>query len=107
MIRMLLEDMLAELGCTVTASAATARRSLELAQNADFDVAILDVNLNGQPIYPVADILAARGTAVRLCDRLWRAGLARRPIATGRAEEAVPAGRLKRTLQGALDGDRR
>ena len=30
-------------------------------QTADFDVAILDVNLNGQPISPVADALVARG----------------------------------------------
>ena len=62
MIRMLLEDMLGELGYTVTAEAARLDEALEAAKSADFDVAILDVNLNGQPISPVADALVARGT---------------------------------------------
>jgi CheY-like chemotaxis protein len=61
MIRMLLEDMLGELGYTVAAEAARIEEALEAAKNADFDIAILDVNLNGQPISPVADALVARG----------------------------------------------
>ena len=61
MIRMLLEDMLGELGYTVAAEAARIDEALEAAQTADFDIAILDVNLNGQPISPVADALVARG----------------------------------------------
>ena len=35
---------------------------MEAAKTAEFDLAILDVNLNGQPISPVADALVARGT---------------------------------------------
>ena len=62
MIRMLLEDMLSELGYTVTAEAARIDEALEAAKSAEFDVAILDVNLNGQTIAPVAEALAARGT---------------------------------------------
>ena len=61
MIRMLLEDMLGELGYTVAAEAGRIEEALEAAKSADFDVAILDVNLNGQPISPVADALVARG----------------------------------------------
>ena len=62
MIRMLLEDMLGELGYTVAAEAGRLEDALAAAQSAEIDVAILDVNLNGQPILPVADALAARGT---------------------------------------------
>jgi CheY-like chemotaxis protein len=62
MIRMLLEDMLGELGYTVAAEAGRIDEALEATKNADFDLAILDVNLDGQPISPVADALAARGT---------------------------------------------
>jgi CheY-like chemotaxis protein len=62
MIRMLLEDMLGELGYTVAAEAAHLDEALEATRNADFDLAILDVNLDGQPISPVADALVARGT---------------------------------------------
>ena len=61
MIRMLLEDMLGELGYTIAADAARIDEALEAAKTADFDLAILDVNLNGEPISPVADALVARG----------------------------------------------
>jgi CheY-like chemotaxis protein len=62
MIRMLLEDMLGELGYTVVAEAARIDEALEATKNAEFDLAILDANLNGQPVSPVADALVARGT---------------------------------------------
>ena len=62
MIRMLLEDMLGELGYIVAAEAARIDEALEATKNADFDLAILDGNLNGEPVSPVADALAARGT---------------------------------------------
>jgi len=61
MIRMLLEDMLDELGYTVAAEAAHMDEALEATKNADFDLAILDGNLNGEPVAPVADALVARG----------------------------------------------
>jgi CheY-like chemotaxis protein len=62
MIRMLLEDMLGELGYTIAAEAARLDEALDAAKNGQFDLAILDVNLNGQTIVPVAEALAARGT---------------------------------------------
>ena len=62
MIRMLLEDMLGELGYTVAAEAARIDEALEATKTTEFDLAILDVNLDGQPISPVFDALVARGT---------------------------------------------
>jgi CheY-like chemotaxis protein len=61
LIRMLLEDMLADLGYSVAASVGTIGEATKLAEEGEFDVAILDVNLDHDPIYPVADILARRG----------------------------------------------
>jgi CheY-like chemotaxis protein len=61
LIRMLLEDMLAEIGFTVAAAAGTVAEATELANSTAFDVAILDVNLDGQEVYPVSDILTKRG----------------------------------------------
>ena len=61
MIRMLLVDMLSELGYTIAAEASRLEEALEAAINVDFDVAILDVNLQGQTIGPVAAALAERG----------------------------------------------
>jgi CheY-like chemotaxis protein len=61
MIRMLLQDMLDDLGHTLAGEAGRIDEALALARQADFDIAILDVNLNGQPISPVVEVLIARG----------------------------------------------
>ena len=61
LIRMLLEDMLDELGYDLAAGVGTISEASEAASTGDFHAAILDVNLDGQEIYPVADILAKRG----------------------------------------------
>jgi CheY-like chemotaxis protein len=61
LIRMLLEDMLADLGYEVVAATGTIAEATEAATNGQFDAAILDVNVDGKEIYPVADILAKRG----------------------------------------------
>jgi CheY-like chemotaxis protein len=60
MIRMLLQDMLADLGYTLAGEAGRVEEALALARQGEFDVAILDVNLNGQPISPVVDVLIER-----------------------------------------------
>jgi CheY-like chemotaxis protein len=57
----LLEDMLADLGCAVVGPAARVNQALAMIDAEAIDVAVLDVNLNGQMSYPIADALAARG----------------------------------------------
>lgn len=61
LIRMLLEDMLADLGHDIAAVAGSVTEATELAKSSQFDLAILDVNLDGRDVYPVADILTDRG----------------------------------------------
>ena len=60
MIGMLLADMLCELGYTVAAEAASIDEALEAARKTDFDLAILDADLQGRSVSPVADALVAR-----------------------------------------------
>jgi|SRR6185312_10271494 DNA-binding response OmpR family regulator len=60
MIRMMVADMLDELGFRVTAEAGDIGEALKLAQSAEFDLAILDVNVNGKVISPVAELIKAR-----------------------------------------------
>jgi len=62
MIRMLIEDMLADLGFAVAAQAAKVHEALAAMNSTEIDVAILDVNLSGETTGPVAEALAARGT---------------------------------------------
>jgi CheY-like chemotaxis protein len=61
MIRMLLDGMLSDLGYTMVAEAGAIDEAVALAKQAEFDAAILDVNLDGRPITPVVEILVARG----------------------------------------------
>jgi CheY-like chemotaxis protein len=60
LIRMMVSDMLGDLGHVVIAEHGELDQSLLLARSADFDLAILDVNLNGTRIDPVAEAIIAR-----------------------------------------------
>jgi CheY-like chemotaxis protein len=61
MVRSLLQDMLAGLGHDVCASAAGLDDAIQTAATSNFEVAILDINLNGIAVYPAADVLIQRG----------------------------------------------
>jgi len=60
-IAMLLEDMLETLGCEIAGSLARLEQAHTAASTVSADVALLDVNLNGQPVFPVAATLVERG----------------------------------------------
>ena len=61
LVGMLLEEMLRELGYELAALSTHLDEALSLARTAEFDVALLDINLNGQHSFPVADVIRARG----------------------------------------------
>ncbi|MDH2357745.1 response regulator [Bradyrhizobium sp. SSUT112] len=60
LVALMIEDMLEELGLKVVASAAHVPKACELASVASFDLALLDVNLAGERVFPVARILRDR-----------------------------------------------
>lgn len=70
-----LEDMLTELGCVVVGPAMRLQQAETLATTSETDVAILDVNLGGQPVFPVAEALVARGVPIIFATGYGRAGL--------------------------------
>jgi CheY-like chemotaxis protein len=55
-----IEDALQDLGLVVIGIVSRLDAALEIAKSADFDAAILDVNIRGGTSYEVADILIAR-----------------------------------------------
>ena len=61
MILMMIEDMLADLGCESVVTAAKVDQALALIDAQVFDAAMLDMNLNGAKSHSIADALAARG----------------------------------------------
>jgi CheY-like chemotaxis protein len=61
LVLIMIEDMLADLGCMSVTSAATVDKALTLINGQAFDIALLDVNLNGHDSHQVAEALSARG----------------------------------------------
>jgi CheY-like chemotaxis protein len=59
-----LEAMLLNLGCMVAGSADKLDDALQKARTSDFDVALLDVNLGGKRVDPVAEAIRARGIPI-------------------------------------------
>ncbi len=58
---MMLEDFLETLGHRIHASCDNLADAMEACDGGGFDVAILDVNLKGEQVWPVAEKLADRG----------------------------------------------
>jgi CheY-like chemotaxis protein len=75
MIRMMVVDMLEELGHTIAAEAGHLDKAIEFARSADFDLAILDVNLSGKMITPVAELIKARGVPLIFATGYGAAGV--------------------------------
>ena len=61
LVAIMVMDMLAHLGHEVIGPATRLQQAIEMAQREAFDLAILDINLQGTESYPVADVLAVRG----------------------------------------------
>jgi two-component SAPR family response regulator len=71
-----LEDMLGELGCTLVGPAMRLDQAEGmLEQAATADIAVLDVNIGGKPVFPFAEKLAAKGVPLVLATGYGRDGL--------------------------------
>lgn len=75
MVTMLIEDFLADMGCAVAGIASRLDDALSSVSALDFDVAILDVNLNGLQSYPVAQVLQEKGIPFVMATGYGAAGL--------------------------------
>jgi|SRR5579883_1276090 len=74
-IALLMQSMLVGFGCTVLGPVARLDKAIEVAQHEAIDVAILDVNINGREVYPVAATLSARGIPFIFATGYGKAGL--------------------------------
>jgi DNA-binding response OmpR family regulator len=64
MLSLELEAMLLDMGCVIAGTAAKLDDALRMARSSEFDVALLDVNLGGKRVDPVAEAIRARGTPI-------------------------------------------
>ncbi|SRR5579871_585535 len=75
LVTMLIEDTLADIGCLVAGTAARLDEAMEKATSLDFDLAIVDVNLNGAQTYPLAEALANKGIPLVFATGYGTAGI--------------------------------
>ena len=54
-------DILGELGCEVIGPAPNMAAARELAQGGGFDAAVMDVHIRGERVFPLCDLLEAKG----------------------------------------------
>jgi len=74
-IAMMIEDMLADMGCVVAGSVGTIEDALRRVSQGDFEFALLDLNLRGRNAQEVADALVAKGVPFAIGSGYGRAGL--------------------------------
>jgi PAS domain S-box-containing protein len=60
LVAMMMKDILAEFGFSVIGPFSRVAEAMVAAVHEDFDAGIIDVNLGGEFVYPVADVLVAR-----------------------------------------------
>jgi len=75
MVALLLEDMIADLGYRVVGPVTRLGKALDVASREAIDVAILDINVDGSEVYPVAEALAARHIPFAFVTGYGREGL--------------------------------
>ena len=105
LVAILLEDMLTDLGCEVLWTAHRVSKALDLVARSRPDAAVLDVNIGGDEVYPVAVALAERdipfvfatGYGIRGLTEPWR----NRPI----VQKPFQAEHLSHSLLAALGSE--
>ena len=80
LVALLIEDFLADFGCSTVGPCGSVAKALDAARTETFDLAVLDVNLAGEKVYPVAEVLAQRHIPFLFL--------------SGYGDEAIPAGRI-------------
>jgi two-component sensor histidine kinase/DNA-binding response OmpR family regulator len=62
LVALVLADQLSDMGLSVVGPCSSVTEAKAAVAESDFEAAILDVNLGGELVYPVADLLVLRGT---------------------------------------------
>jgi CheY-like chemotaxis protein len=105
LIRMMLAEMVEEFGHRVAAEAGNVVEGRSLAETAEYDLAILDINLKGVSVRPVAEAIAARGLPLIFLSGYGPAGVpdgfAGRPVLRKPCTSDV----LKETMDAVLSGE--
>jgi len=104
MIAMLIEDMLEELGCELIGPASKVERALELIASATIEIALLDVNLDGQATDAVAYELQRKGVPFVFATGYGSTGVPRQHNDRAVLQKPFQKTDLATALSTAIDG---
>jgi DNA-binding NarL/FixJ family response regulator len=104
LVAMELETMLQDLGGEVIGPLASLDEAVAIAQEEKLDVAVLDVNVGGRLVTPVADALAARAIPFMFCTGYDAVSLPRRHAAAPILMKPCQGHELKNALLSSLRG---
>ena len=104
LIGMMMADILADLGFEVVGPVTRVSEAVSTARKGDFDSAVLDVNLRGELVYPVAEILRSYGvpfifitgySADRIEERFANVPVLQKPLQRDELQSALAEVRVK------------
>jgi len=104
LVAMLLETILADLGCDVVGPESNIEDGLNVASGtAPLDAALLDVNVAGREIFPVAEALKARGVPFVFSTGYGEAGLPEHWRGNPTVQKPFTEGAIRDALMTALN----
>jgi len=102
LVAMWLEDLLTDLGCLVVGPANTINAALALLDQQPVDAAVLDINIAGEKVFPVADRLTALNVPFVFATGYGLSGVqephAHRPV----IQKPYTTGTLQRALESVV-----
>ena len=91
LVSLLIEDILTDSKCIIVGPYDRVPAALEAARTLALDAAVLDVNLAGTKVYPVAEMLSARGIPFVLLSGYGAGSRASRACVLASVQQAVQA----------------
>jgi CheY-like chemotaxis protein len=104
-VALFLEDLLVDFGYEV--AGVVSHLDDAMAHAADYDLAVLDVHINGRPVFDFADTLAERGTPFVFATGYGARGIPDRHAGRPVVQKPFQPEDLKWVLSQALDGSGR
>lgn len=104
LVAMLLETILSDMGCDVIGPEANVDDGLRIASGTgELDAALLDVNVAGQEVFPVAEALKARGVPFVFSTGYGEAGLPEHWRGNPTVQKPFTEGAIRDALMKALN----
>jgi CheY-like chemotaxis protein len=75
LVAMLIEEYLTDFGCAPTCSVSRVGKALKALKNTEVDAAVLDVNIAGESVVPIAEALEQRGVPFIFASGYGRSGV--------------------------------